>query len=191
MSLHPLNVGHKLRRLRRRPVQTLTNTVVSNRKLPVAVDTNGWLNRNQATDLLGVSANTLANHERRGSLHPQHVMRPDARGTPRRTSVYDPKELAKLPRYRRHVETPEQLEIGEFQARCFELFLQGRSIVDIVILLREPLDEIIGLREQWLDNGHAHLVISPEAKDALEKAVGPFSNVAELVKIICPPKIEE
>jgi hypothetical protein len=139
------------------------------------------MTRNESSDLLGVSTQTLMNYERRGDLHPQHVMRPDSNGVSRRTIVYDPKELAKLPRYKRPVATREP---GEVAAQSFELFRQGLALDEVVIALRETPDKVDQLNERWLDQTKARYVITPEAQKALEQLVGAFTSVTELVELI-------
>lgn len=143
-------------------------------------DTSSWLTRNESADLLRVSVTTIANHERRGKLHPQFVYRPDPRGIEHRVAVYDPKELSKLP----HAQAQRPLaarEPGEVAARCFELFDQGKTIREAVIELRETPDRVRALHESWLDAGGADLTITALAKEAFEKVVGPFSSVADLL----------
>jgi len=140
--------------------------------------TSAWLTRNEAVDLLGVSQVTLLAFERRGKLHPKRVTRLDNGGHERLLYVYDPHELALIPqRGRSAIQYP-----GETAARAFELFAEGKPQAQIVIELRELPDKIRELYERWLDMGGADLVISPGAKEALEKIVGPFASVTELVE---------
>jgi DNA-binding transcriptional MerR regulator len=152
-------------------------TMVSNRKPP---DTSTWLTRNESSDLLTVSTQTLANYQRRGLLHPQYVVRADVHGQRHRVTVYDPKELAKLPRFGRL--SPH--EPGEVTARACELFREGKTNEEVIIELRETFDRIQELREKWMDASSAALVISPGAKESFEKIVGPFKSVADLLEIV-------
>ncbi len=144
-------------------------------------DTSGWLSRNESSDWLGVSSQTLRNYERRGRLHPQYVYREDAHGCTRRVTVYDPDELKKLPRTARRVIRPR--EPGAVAAHCFELFSQGKSLKEIVIDLHIVPETVEALREKWLDAEGSKMVIVPEAKKALEKLVGPFTGVTDLVEL--------
>lgn len=149
-------------------------------------DTTSWLTRNEAADVLNVSSNTLRNYESRGLLHPLRVPRIDAMKHAQLVVVYDPRELAKLPRgIGRSLVAKNP---GEIAARAFELFREGRSNEEVVIEVREEPDKVDDLRLKWLDAGGAHLVITPEAKITLEKIVGPFASVAEFVEL-CVAKL--
>ena len=144
-------------------------------------DTSGWLTRNQSTDMLRVSTQTLKNYEHQGKLHPRRVRREDARGHEQVVVVYDPKELAKVPRGIGRF-TPR--EAGETQARCFEMFDQGKSFREIVIALRETSDTVHDLHESWLNDGGSLVVISDAARSALETLLGPFETVTDLVDLV-------
>ena len=140
-----------------------------------------WLTRNEASDMLSCSSQTLANYERKGLLHPQHAYRPDGRGVEHRVIVYDPKELAKLAsRMNRHTLLPR--DPGELAGRAFDLFDEDKSDKDVVKELRLTPDAVQVLREKWENMGGSNLVISPMAKDAFEKMVGPFKTVTDLVE---------
>lgn len=143
-------------------------------------DTNGWLTRNQSADLLHMSVSSIANWERRGKLHPRYAYRPDSRGIEHRVSVYDPDELQRLPPQVFRAPIPRQP--GEVAAQCFELFDQGKTMREVVVELRETPEYVRSIYEHWLDTGGADLVITAEAKQALEKIVGPFDSVTELVE---------
>jgi len=92
--------------------------------------------------------------------------------------VYDPKELAAIPRLGRD----QARAPGAVAARCFELLREGTPLDEIVIDLRETPEKVTELREQWLDMGGAAFVVSPTARAVLEKIVGPFANIAELIE---------
>lgn len=127
---------------------------------------------------------TIASHERRGKLHPAYVYRRDSRGIEHRVSVYDPKELIKLlPQAHRPALARDP---GEVAARCFELFNDGKSIRDVVIEMRETPDRVQGLYESWssVAGVDGELTITRTAKEALEKFVGPFSDVTDLVSLV-------
>lgn len=158
-------------------------------KKPAPVDTSNWLSRNQATDLLGCSGQTLINYENRGTLNPQRVRRPDSLGVVRDIVVYDPNELSKLPHQRKQPVLPR--DPGDIAARSFELFDGGKSVREIVVELRELPEKIHALHEAWLDAGGSDVVITLVAKEALEKIVGrPFGNVADLVDALTSSREE-
>ncbi|MBA3538561.1 MAG: hypothetical protein H0T79_02935 [Deltaproteobacteria bacterium] len=119
--------------------------------------------------------------ERRDKLHPQRITRPDRRGAERLTYLYDPKEVAKIPKHDRFTNMREP---GETAARCFELLDIGKTVNQIVIELRETPDSIDILRDKWLNGGGASQVISPIAWEALEQVVGPFASVTDLVDLV-------
>lgn len=147
-------------------------------------DTSTWLSRNEGSDLLGCSASTLLNYERRGVLHPQVALRPDPQGILRRTTVYHPDELTKIrARLKRPVREP-----NEFSARAFDLFRAGHKLEEIVSELRTTPEEVERLHEKWLDLGGARLVIAGPAKEALAKIVGPFDSVTDLVELVAKLK---
>ena len=123
---------------------------------------------------------TIANYERGKKLLPRHEYRDDSRGIEQRVAVYDPKQLLPL---RRH-SSPKREKIrdpGELAASCFELFDQGRTLREIVITLRETPEQIMELRESWLNAGGADLTINANGKEGFEKIVGKFSSVTELL----------
>ena len=138
-----------------------------------------WMPRAQASDIIGCSEATLANLERRGKLHPKKVFRPDAGGRVyRHLIVYDPAELAKIPRSARHAKPP-----GWAAARCFEMLREGVALADIVIELEESPESVRTWQEQWLDMGGARMVVTPGAQAELETIFGPFKTVSELVDL--------
>ena len=141
-------------------------------------DTSGWLDRVEIQDKLNISVHTIMRWERRGLLHPVKALRRDTAGAERVTYVYDPDEIAKLPN-RDHYGLASSA--GEVAARVFEMFYDGKTIGEIVVKLRETPEKIEALHEKWLNGGGADLVVTPEMKTELEKLVGPFGNVGELV----------
>ena len=146
------------------------------------LDTSTWLTRNESTDALSISIQTLKNYEERGLLHPARVPRRDARGHEQIVVVYDPKELAKLPRGVGRPFSPR--DSGEINARCFEMFEQSRPFSEIVIEQRQTSDKVHELYERWLDDSRAVWVINDEAKKALAAVLGPFASVTELVTLV-------
>lgn len=146
-------------------------------------DTTGWLTRQQSAEFLSVSVTTIANYERAKKLNPRHEYRADSRGIEQRVTVYDPKQLLPLRRYapptREKIRDP-----GELAASCFELFDQGRTLREIVVILRETPGQIVELHESWLNAGGAAFTITPTAKECFETIVGPFSSVTELLSLV-------
>lgn len=142
-------------------------------------DTSNWLTRYEVVQVTGIGLSTIPALERRGVLHPHRVYRPDTRGAERSTMVYAPDEVAKLPRRGR---TTRDRSPGETNARAFELFREAKTDEEVVIELRETIERIQELREKWSDAGGASWVIVPAARLALEKLVGPFNSVTELVE---------
>lgn len=104
-----------------------------------------FLNRNEASDLLGCSVSSLINWERRGLLHPVVASQG---GDARRVVLYDPAELARMPRKRAAPLTP-----GEIESRAFDMFERGHSVRRVVIELRITSEEAWAIRERWLDAG--------------------------------------
>lgn len=99
--------------------------------------------------------------------------------------VYNPKELAELPT--RNAGGQPRIAVrdpGETAARAFELFRQNWDLDQVVIELRETPDRIDQLHEHWLNQTKARYVITPAAKEVLEKLVGPFSSVTEFVELV-------
>ena len=141
-------------------------------------DTSNWLTRYELVQVTGIGLSTIPALERRGLLHPRRVYRRDARGAERSTMVYSPDEIAQLPRRGR---TSSDRSPGETTARAFELFREAKTDEEVVIELRLTVDDVRDLREQWINAGGACWVIVPAAREALEKLVGPFRSVTDLV----------
>ena len=153
--------------------------MATTRKTPqtTVIDTAGWLSREQAVDSLGVSYDTIESWQRRGLLKPQLA----ARGTLRKVFVYDPQVLARMPRKTRaRAQSPSEAA-GELNAQVFEMLDAGKTVREIVIKTRETQAKIESLREGWLDAGGCDLVIGGIAKSELEKVIGPFQTVNEMV----------
>lgn len=144
---------------------------------PVRRDTTGWLTRDQASDLLGVSPVTIKNWERRGLLHSGRAW---STKSAREITVYDPDELARMP-VRARLLHPAKPDRGELEAAVFGMLDAGRSIREIVIELRVAVADIEIMREMWLETGGVELAITNVNKAELERALGPFATVAELV----------
>lgn len=188
--LHPLQEPRQDSRGRTRIVTvhdpqeivSLRAKLLTKTKQGDAIDTSTWLTRNEACDSLSLATQTLKNYEHRGQLHPLRAARRDSRGHEQMVVVYDPNELHKLPRGAGRPFASR--EPGELEAQCFELIEQGQSNREIVIALRATSDRIRELRERWENDGGADLMITRTAKDTLEKLIGPFKDVTQLVEII-------
>jgi DNA-binding transcriptional MerR regulator len=146
------------------------------------VDTSTWLTRNEACEMLSISTTTLKNYEKAKKLHPLQATRTDARGHEHLVVVYDPGELSKLPRGNGRPLAPR--EPGEQEAQCYALIEQGMSNREIVIALRATSDRVRELRERWQNDGGTDLMITREAKDALEAVLGPFKDVTDLIALV-------
>ncbi|HSX22259.1 MAG TPA: hypothetical protein VLE97_05740 [Gaiellaceae bacterium] len=157
-------------------------TKLQDRSKTDAVDTSTWLTRNEACDSLSISTQTLKNYEQRNKLHPLKAPRRDSRGHEQMVVVYDPKELQKLPRGLGR--TFNLREPGELEAQCFQMIEEGKDNREIVIALRLTSDRVRELRERWQNDGGADLMITTEAKEALEKLVGAFKDVTDLVALV-------
>jgi hypothetical protein len=154
--------------------------------IEIQPDTRGWYTRFECAQFLGVSITTIANYERSGRLHARHEYRRDNRGFEQRVAVYNPEELKTL-RKGTPIQAlrPEKItDPGELAASCFELFDQGKTFKEVVIVTRNTLDQVRDLYESWLDAGGADLTITPTAKEALQKIVGAFSSVADLLSLV-------
>ena len=176
----------------RRPTPTPTKPVVTSKKghdersadagqkIP---ETRDWLTRYEASDQISCSLQTLSNYERKGMLHPQRTYRLDGRGIERLVIVYNPEEVTKLAiRMNRGAILPR--DAGEVTGRAFDLFDEGKSEREIIRELRLTVEAVQELHEKWRDTGGTDVVISPKAKEALEKIVGPFKTVTDLVERI-------
>lgn len=139
-----------------------------------------WVTRNEATDMLWCSAQTLVNYERKGALHPQHDYRRDERGAQHRVVVYSPHELSKLAHKLHRPVFPR--DPGEIAGRSYEMLDEGRSEREIVRELRLTPDAVRVLHDKWLDGGGADRVLTTSAWETLERIIGPFKSVTELVE---------
>jgi hypothetical protein len=177
------------------PITPSKKRVLASKKIdtgsPVAIaahtapDTSKWLTRNEASDLLACSPGTLLNYERRGVLHPGYVYRADGRGAQQRLVVYNPDELTKLAsRMKRGSARGSARDPGEVAALAVELFSEGKTNAEVIVALRATFEQVDELRQKWIDATGAAFVISSVAKKALEDAVGPFTDVAELVTLV-------
>jgi hypothetical protein len=153
------------------------------KKDPKPPDTDGWLTREETSDLLRCSLQTIKNYQASGKLNPQRVVRKDKTGHERIMLVYSPKELAGLPAKGVGPRDLVQAD-GERTARAYEMLREGRSLEDVVIELRVSADKADELNARWLEHTHQRHVITPAAKKALEELIGPFRDVTELVELV-------
>jgi excisionase family DNA binding protein len=135
-----------------------------------------WLTATEAADLLGVSYNTVVNWEKAGRLHAHKQMRLLSNGQHRELRVYKEAEV------RRFLRRRDPNDDDEVAARAFERFGAGQPIREVVITLRQRPERIERLHEQWMDCGGCELVITPVAKRELERIIGPFVGVADIVE---------
>ena len=156
-------------------VHTTPDVKTSKGKPP---DVDGWLDRDASCELLGCSVQVLVNQQRAGRLHPVYVQRIDSIGRRRMAYLYDPKELARVPRRSRVV---IERSPGDITSAAFELFRDGRGLDEVAIEIRVEADQVVGLYERWLDLSKARYVIGTAAWEELEKHVGKFGSVAELI----------
>ena len=146
------------------------------REVPRAVDTTGWLTREQASDMLGVAVSTIAHWARTGQIAEERARRGHS---VRLVAVYNPEDLVRMPR---KAKQPIANEAGELNARVVEMLGDGKTVPEIVVATRETIERISSIREAWLDVGGADLVLARTAKAELERFVGPFATVGELVQ---------
>jgi len=140
-------------------------------------DLSTWLTAQEAADLLRVSAQTVKNWRDRGLITSR--TRPGTTQERRsEITVYDPHELARLPR---KLHQPIATEPGEVAARAFEMFDEGKTVRAIVVALRRPPAEVEALYDQWKEGGGDQMIIHPAAYDELVRFVGLFPSVEVLV----------
>jgi hypothetical protein len=150
--------------------------MTANKKHEVDVNTDSWLTRRNVMDLKRVADGTIRNWEKSGRLKPRIARRSYNNGT-RDTVVYDPAEVAKLPR----AIPRSDADPGEVAARAFELFDAGESVRAVVVRVRVEPERASELRAEWEECGGTDLVINPLAHAELARLVGPFFDVAGLV----------
>ncbi len=144
------------------------------------VNTDAWLTCVQVSDLCGISLQTVRNYSRPGGpLKPRRDRRVQDSGSMKEVWVYDPREIAKLPK-RKLRSVPN--DPGEIAARAFEMFDDGAQPRRVVTVLRETPARVMELHEQWLELGGSDLVIGKAAKEEIERIVGSFDGVASLVE---------
>lgn len=136
-----------------------------------------FVTRTEACDLLGCSQMTLRSYGIKGLLVEHRGIHEDARGTPRELILYDPSELARLPR---KVRTPVNAG-GEAAARAFEMFDLGTPLREVVIEVRELPERVRQWHEEWKLGGGAEVTVTGIQRDHLVQLVGDFKDVAGLI----------
>jgi len=126
--------------------------------------------------MAAVAYNTLRKWVKAGRLHPQKEMRLLANGQRREIMVFDSAELRKILR-RRDLNAP-----GELAARAFEMFAEGRRMNEVVIALRQLPEYVEELHDRWAWGDGRGLVITPVARRELERVLGPFVGVDDIVE---------
>jgi len=158
---------------------------VRNKLIPKADESlEHWLTMEEAASLLAVDRTFFTHAERRGHVHPRYDTRSDTRGHMRAFKVYDPRELANTPVKHRHRHRAFANAPGELAAAAFEMFDEGRSLRSAVIELRQTPATVEQLYQQWCELERIagnEWTISKGARAELERFVGTFENVAELV----------
>jgi len=163
-------VANKMPDVRRMPVPP--------QKKEPEPDYTRWLTRQDVADLFGVGYTTVMLWERKGYLTPRKITREIPGDQPRVVVIYDPSQLKNVPR-RERTRAPDP---GEVEARCVELFRSGKTIADVVVTERQTFEFVEAVYQKWLDHGGSHVVITEVARDELERRVGAFASVAELVE---------
>lgn len=147
-----------------------------------SIDTSSWYTRNEACDSMSISIQTLKNYEARGLIHPLKAARVDPLGRQQMVIVYDPDELSRVARGAGRLFSPRTS--GESEAKCYALIEEGKTNREIVVAMRETSERVRELRERWENDGGADLIVTTEAKKALEALVGPFNDVTGLVQLV-------
>lgn len=140
--------------------------------------TRGWITRNQAADLMGVSPQLLLIWERKGKIIAKAAYRHNVSGSFVEQVVYDPVAVMRLPRRSLRPISKDPDELAARVTECLEL---GWSDRDIVLELRVGYEKVARLRDLWMDGGGATRVLTRELADRLAEIVGPFETLAEVV----------
>lgn len=152
----------------------------------VPVNTDNWLTRTEAADLLGVSDQTIANWDRQQILHSQVAKRRLGSGHVTDVYVYDPRELANAPVKRVVGRTP-----GDIAARAFEMFERSESRRQVVIATREEPEKVEELYDQWLNMGGTDVILTVDARqqlmDLLETKIESVADLLVAVKAFKKP----
>ncbi len=166
----------------------LTFDAVNRRNAEMVVDTvdrSSWLTVRQIADSLGVSEGTVRSWQSRGVLkNVGKAQRRGRNGSLFLCDVFEPGEVAALDAKRRKGAVGPPSDPGEIAAQAFELFDRGDELRKVVVKLRQRPEVVSELHDQWLDLGGAQVVLTKEARDALEQVIGPFEGIADLVRLV-------
>lgn len=144
---------------------------------PVTETPGRYLKRDEAADLLGVSVGTMLAHEQRGRIVAHWAVVPMKSGGLRSSPLYLIEDVLKLPRKVGNL-TPENPD--ELCARAFEAFETGKSLREIVILLRIAYPKLIEIHEQWKDSGGVALEVPEAIRKQIERKLGPITCAEDL-----------
>jgi len=106
-----------------------------------------WPTRKQVAKELGISQTTVRRMEASKELHPV-----DIDGVHR----FDPEEVAARKRKGKPLEASRD---GELASQAFQLFQAGKRVIDVVIELRRPPNEIGTLYEEYRRHHEPDLII--------------------------------
>lgn len=166
----------------------LTLVAVSRRNTEMVIDTvdrSSWLTVRQIADSLAVSEGTVRSWQSRGVLKSVgKAQRRGRNGSLFLCDVFEPGEVAALDAKRRKGAVGPPSDPGEIAAQAFELFDRGDELRKVVVKLRQRPEVVSELHDQWLDLGGAQVVLTKEARDALEQVIGPFEGIADLVRLV-------
>ena len=121
----------------------------------------------------------MLKREREGRLTAKLAWRVDAMGRLREQVVYDPHELASLPRRSLR---PVSKDPDELAARAIECFEMGWNDNAVVIELRASFEKVKKARQDWMDAGGATRILTTEIMAGLQEFVGPFETATELLE---------
>lgn len=148
-------------------------------QLPASTAPARYLSRSEAAELLGVAVSTMMQYEQRGKIVPHWAVIADSTGRLRNSPIYHISDVLKLPR---KAPNPTPDNPDELTARAFELFEQGKSLREVIILLRATKEKIDRLHEDWLDVGGAVFTLSEDVRKALEAELGPLASPEHLLE---------
>lgn len=136
-----------------------------------------YLTRYEASDMLGCSIMTIKAWVRKDFIKEYHGPHPDSRGNIKVQALYDPTELAKMPRRMR---TPAR-DQGESAARAFEMFETGTPIREVVMGVRELPGRVNEWFAEWSKGGGAAITVDEAVREQLRPLIGPFEDAQGLV----------
>jgi len=145
--------------------------------------------RTETMAILGCSMTSVIRMEAHGTLTRKTIVKPTKGGrTDIEVVVYEASEvtrqaerMGKRMRMRGNGEM-QSIPEGELTAIAFEMFDRGCSLREVLVRTREPVDKVQDMYDAWLDMGGSAITISTVAQAELERFVGPFASIAELVQ---------